>query len=322
MIRLITGPPASGKSTYVRDNAKPGDAIIDLDLLDGDSVLRAALEESLHLQGSQKDVWVTRTLPDPADRKGFAEYIKADSVITLDNASEEELHARLDGSPDAESRREGIRRWFSLNPRNGDERNTMPQENLSANVAAEEAPEGETLNAEKVTQENAAGDASQAPASVEDLQAQIENLNKQVESWKAHSREWESRAKKSHKSNDSGDTDDSVVARLEALQNEFSDYKTKASTKIAESKIQAGLSANGLSSLQSAFDSLGAASFLDSEGNFDQAKFDGILATLTEQMKPKASSIPSLNGAPDTGNASNNSFASGAAAVRAKFNKK
>lgn len=319
MIRLITGPPASGKSTYVRDHAKPGDAIIDLDLLDGDSVLRAALEESLHLQGSQTDVWVTRTLPDPADRKGFAEYIKADSVITLDSASEEELHARLDGSPDAESRREGIRRWFSLNPRNGDERNTMPQDNLSANVVTEETPEGENLNAETAAQENATGDASQAPASVEDLQAQIENLNKQVETWKAHSREWESRAKKSHKSEDA---DDSVVASLEALQNEFSDYKKNASTKIAESKIQAGLSANGLSSLQSAFDSLGAASFLDSDGNFDQAKFDSILATLTEQMKPKASSIPSLNGAPDTGNASNNSFASGAAAVRAKFNKK
>lgn len=320
MIRLITGPPASGKSTYVRDNAKPGDAIIDLDLLDGDSVLRAALEESLHLQGSQKDVWVTRTLPDPADRKGFAEYIKADSVITLDGASEEELHARLDGSPDAESRREGIRRWFSLNPRNGDERNTdMPQEILSANVGTEETPEGENLNAETATQENAAGDASEPSTSEEDLKAQIENLTKQVEQWKSRSREWEARAKRGRKSEDA---DDSVADRLEALQNEFSDYKKNASTKIAESKIQAGLSVNGLSSLQSAFDSLGAASFLDSEGNFDQAKFDGILATLTEQMKPKASSIPSLNGAPYTGNASNNSFAFGAAAVRAKFNKK
>lgn len=320
MIRLITGPPASGKSTYVRDNAKPGDAIIDLDLLDGDSVLRAALEESLHLRGSQRDVWVTRTLPDTADRKGFAEYIKADSVITLNDASEEELHARLEGSPDAESRREGIRRWFSLNPRNGDERNTdMPQEILPANVGTEETPEGENLNAETATQENAAGDASEPSTSEEDLKAQIENLTKQVEQWKSHSREWEARAKKGRKSEDA---DDSVADRLEALQNEFSDYKKNASTKIAESKIQAGLSANGLSSLQSAFDSLGAASFLDSEGNFDQAKFDGILATLTEQMKPKASSIPSLNGAPDTGNASNNSFASGAAAVRAKFNKK
>ena len=271
MIRLITGPPASGKSTYVRDNAKPGDAIIDLDLLDGDSVLRAALEESLHLRGSQRDVWVTRTLPDHADRKGFAEYIKADSVITLNDASEEELHARLEGSPDAESRREGIRRWFSLNPRNGDERNTdMPQEILSANVGTEETPEGENLNAETATQENATGDASQSSPSVDDLQAQIETLNKQVEQWKSHSREWEARAKKGRKSEGA---DDSVADRLEALQNEFSDYKKNASTKIAESKIQAGLSANGLSSLQSAFDSLGAAPFLDSEGNFDQAKF-------------------------------------------------
>lgn len=320
MIRLITGPPASGKSTYVRDNAKPGDAIIDLDLLDGDSVLRAALEESLHLRGSQRDVWVTRTLPDHADRKGFAEYIKADSVITLNDASEEELHARLEGSPDAESRREGIRRWFSLNPRNGDERNTdMPQEILSANVGTEETPEGENLNAETATQENAAGDASEPSTSEEDLKAQIENLTKQVEQWKSHSREWEARAKRGRKSEDA---DDSVADQLEALQNEFSDYKKNASTKIAESRIQSGLSANGLLSLQSAFDSLGAASFLDSEGNFDQAKFDGILATLTEQMKPKVSSIPSLNGAPDTGIASNNSFASGAAAVRAKFNRK
>lgn len=275
MIRLITGPPASGKSTYVRDHSKPGDAIIDLDLLDGDSVLRAALEESLHLRGSQRDVWVTRTLPDPADRKGFAEYIKADSVITLNDASEEELHARLEGSPDAESRREGIRRWFSLNPRNGEERNTdMPQDILSANVGTEETPEGENLNAETATQENAAGDASEPSTSEEDLKAQIENLTKQVEKWKSHSREWEARAKKGRKSEDA---DDSVADRLGALQNEFSDYR---------------------------------------------AKFDGILTTLTEQMKPKASSIPSLNGAPDTGNASNNSFASGAAAVRAKFNKK
>lgn len=195
----------------------------------------------------------------------------------------------------------------------------MPQEILSANVGTEETPEGENLNAETATQENAAGDASEPSTSEEDLKAQIENLTKQVERWKSHSREWEARAKKGRNSEDA---DDSVADRLEVLQNEFSDYKKNASTKIAESKIQAGLSANGLSSLQSAFDSLGAASFLDSEGNFDQAKFDGILATLTEQMKPKASSIPSLNGAPDTGNASNNSFASGAAAVRAKFNKK
>lgn len=317
MIRLITGPPASGKSTYVREHSRPGDAIIDLDLLDGDATLRAALEESLHLKGSPKDVWVCRTLPDPADRKGFAEYIKADSVITLDDASEEELHARLDGSPDAEPRHEGIRRWFALNPRNGEERNTgMPQETLSANVS-----EGDTPDSENLVAETAVQDSTSTPASQEDLQAKVEELQAQVEQWKSHSRTWENRAK-SHKSDGSEGADDSVLQRLEALQSEFSEYKTTAAVKIAESKIQAGLSANGLSNLQSAFDSLGAASFLDSDGNFDQGKFDGILETFREQMKPKASSIPSLSGASNSGDASNNSFASGAAAVRARFNNK
>jgi 5-methylcytosine-specific restriction enzyme A len=32
-VMLICGPPASGKSTYVRDNAKPDDIVIDLDLV-------------------------------------------------------------------------------------------------------------------------------------------------------------------------------------------------------------------------------------------------------------------------------------------------
>lgn len=33
MIRVITGPPGAGKTTYVRDNAQPGDYVIDMDYL-------------------------------------------------------------------------------------------------------------------------------------------------------------------------------------------------------------------------------------------------------------------------------------------------
>ena len=44
----------------------------------------------------------------------------------------------------------------------------MPQDILSAaNVGTEETPEGENLNAETATQENAAGDASQSSPSEE-----------------------------------------------------------------------------------------------------------------------------------------------------------
>lgn len=33
MLTVVTGPPCSGKSTYVREHAQPGDVVIDFDLL-------------------------------------------------------------------------------------------------------------------------------------------------------------------------------------------------------------------------------------------------------------------------------------------------
>lgn len=303
MIRLVTGPPASGKSTYVRENAKPTDAIIDLDLLDGDSALRAALEESLHLKGSRTDVWVCRTLPDPKDRNGFAEYIQADEVVLLDDSTEDELIARLEGTEDAESRREGIRRWFSLNPRNGERKENI---SMSENSTAPEAQQ-------PVTEELS------TPAS-EDLQAQVEELTKKVEEWKSHSRTWEKRAKESQHNTGSEQTDDGE--QLKNLQEEFATFKRESALRIAESEIRAGLSGRGLSNLQGFFDGLGAASFLNDAGDFDNDKFESMLSTLAESVKLQtANGIPSLSGAPASEGSSKNSFASGAAAFRAKQKK-
>lgn len=303
MIRLVTGPPASGKSTYVRENAKPTDAIIDLDLLDGDSALRAALEESLHLKGSRTDVWVCRTLPDPKDRNGFAEYIQADEVVLLDDSTEDELIARIEGTEDAEARREGIRRWFSLNPRNGERKET---ESMSENSTAPEAPQ-------PVAEELS------TPAS-EEVQAQVEELKKQVEQWKSHSRTWEKRAKESQHNTGSEQTNDGE--QLKNLQEEFATFKRESALRIAESEIRAGLSGRGLSNLQGFFDGLGAASFLNDAGDFDKDKFESMLSTLAESVKPQtANGIPSLSGAPASEGSSKNSFASGAAAFRAKHKK-
>ena len=310
MIRLVTGPPASGKSTYVRENAKPTDAIIDLDLLDGDSALRAALEESLHLKGSRTDVWVCRTLPDPKDRNGFAEYIQADEVVLLNDSTEDELIARLEGIEDAEDRIEGIRRWFSLNPRNGERKETesMP-ENSTAPEAQQPAPEAQQPAAEELS----------TPAS-EDLQAQVEELTKKVEEWKSHSRTWEKRAKESQHNTGSEQTNDGE--QLKNLQEEFTTFKRESALRIAESEIRAGLSGRGLSNLQGFFDGLGAASFLNDAGDFDKDKFESMLSTLAESVKPQtANGIPSLSGAPASEGSSKNSFASGAAAFRAKHKK-
>lgn len=303
MIRLVTGPPASGKSTYVRENAKPTDAIIDLDILDGDSALRAALEESLHLKGSRTDVWVCRTLPDPKDRNGFAEYIQADEVVLLDDSTEDELIARLEGTEDAEDRIEGIRRWFSLNPRNGERKET---ESMSENSTASEAQQPAT-------------EELSTPASG-DLQAQVEELTKKVEEWKSHSRTWEKRAKESQHNTGSEQTNDGE--QLKNIQEEFATFKRESALRIAESEIRAGLSGRGLSNLQGFFDGLGAASFLNDAGDFDKDKFESMLSTLAESVKPQtANGIPSLSGAPASEGSSKNSFASGAAAFRAKQKK-
>ena len=33
MITVVTGPPCGGKSTFVRENARPGDVVVDMDLI-------------------------------------------------------------------------------------------------------------------------------------------------------------------------------------------------------------------------------------------------------------------------------------------------
>ena len=157
------------------------------------------------------------------------------------------------------------------------------------------------------------------PAS-EDLQAQVEELTKKVEEWKSHSRTWEKRAKESQHNTGSEQTNDGE--QLKNLQEEFATFKRESALRIAESEIRAGLSGRGLSNLQGFFDGLGAASFLNDAGDFDKDKFESMLSTLAESVKPQTvNGIPSLSGAPASEGSSKNSFASGAAAFRAKQKK-
>lgn len=157
------------------------------------------------------------------------------------------------------------------------------------------------------------------PAS-EDLQAQVEELTKKVEEWKSHSRTWEKRAKESQHNTGSEQTNGGE--QLKNLQEEFATFKRESALRIAESEIRAGLSGRGLSNLQEFFDGLGAASFLNDAGDFDNDKFESMLNTLAESVKPQtANGIPSLSGASASEGSSKNSFASGAAAFRAKQKK-
>lgn len=124
MITLVTGAPASGKTTYVRYHSKPGDVIIDLDKIKeftrGDEKLaarlRAAFENRMHT--FTQDVWVTRTLTNPADRALYIRRHHVARVVEL-RAPGEILHSRARGRGDSQEVHEVIDRWLDQNPEMG-----------------------------------------------------------------------------------------------------------------------------------------------------------------------------------------------------------
>lgn len=110
MLTVVTGPPCSGKSTHVRTHAKPGDIVIDFDLMaqalgshtphDHTAQVRhvtiharrAAIDAALTVC-RQVDVWIV-DCNISADR--MAAYRRAGADIIRVDAPAEELHRRAD----------------------------------------------------------------------------------------------------------------------------------------------------------------------------------------------------------------------------------
>jgi predicted kinase len=109
MLTVITGPPCSGKSTYVTQHAQPGDITIDYDTLAcalgaptqheyphhvrevtfaaRDAAIRQAIIQ--HQQGAR--VWIIDTQPGKTRRRQY--HIARAHIIAL-TATRDELHAR------------------------------------------------------------------------------------------------------------------------------------------------------------------------------------------------------------------------------------
>jgi predicted kinase len=124
MITVITGPPCSGKTTYARQHAQPGDVIIDFDVIakalgstayhDHDPRIReitaaawsAAVDRTLAITRTGITAWIIDARPTPRRRQ---QYRRARARVATLTATAEELHRRADAdSQDAEFRHRAI----------------------------------------------------------------------------------------------------------------------------------------------------------------------------------------------------------------------
>jgi hypothetical protein len=112
MLVIVTGPPCSGKTTYVTENAQPGDVTIDFDAMaaalgapsrDYDAIPAitavaqyargAAIKAAImwHQRGAR--VWVTDCQPSPARWQQYAQAGARHVRLDVDPG---ELHRRID----------------------------------------------------------------------------------------------------------------------------------------------------------------------------------------------------------------------------------
>lgn len=98
---IVSGPPASGKSTFVKNNYRPGDLVLDLDIIysaislqplhnrpNEKALIRYALaarqaiiETAVLDGGNRPNFWFIVGAPDPIERKRLQELFNAEVIV-------------------------------------------------------------------------------------------------------------------------------------------------------------------------------------------------------------------------------------------------
>ena len=126
-LTIVSGPPASGKTTYIKDNAKPGDIVIDLDsimtsLRPGYTHWSGALDSGLFNQAIRQRnamlaqlkretgerAWFIISAPTEAERSWWAKKLGGKTLLLHPGIDECKRRALDRGTPQAV---DGIDRW-------------------------------------------------------------------------------------------------------------------------------------------------------------------------------------------------------------------
>ena len=127
-VTLVCGPPCAGKTTYVRRHARPGDLVLDADMIAQQLGSPRQWMHALEFATEAQDVmargmahiarmdsgtaWVIRGAPDPAERMRLARTLRADRVLVL-LPDRRELHRRAQARPHSRQTRQVIARWLA-----------------------------------------------------------------------------------------------------------------------------------------------------------------------------------------------------------------
>jgi predicted ATPase len=126
---LISGPPCAGKTTFARENARPGDLLLDFDDIarglgsawkwhHSPRVMREAerrIREEMRAigrRGPVRPTWLIRTIPDGYTRRIVAANVSATRRVLL-LPSIDELIRRAESRPFPDETKASIRRWLA-----------------------------------------------------------------------------------------------------------------------------------------------------------------------------------------------------------------
>ncbi|MGJ9424738.1 HNH endonuclease [Nesterenkonia halotolerans] len=141
-VKIITGPPASGKSTYIATHAGPHDVIIDLDRIAvalmhpeiatthsypdyikhiAQAARRAAITTATRMR-ARVTVWIIHSRPSPDKLTEYRRY--GWEVVTLDPGRETVTRRAMTERP-ADSM-DGVEAWYSQHPETTNNNSAAP----------------------------------------------------------------------------------------------------------------------------------------------------------------------------------------------------